>query len=82
MVIAPGTALEKAIVEYILMIYIDKNIQQYHLIIPNMSINYKKQVIITIIKSGMQYFICHVSLKEYENLYKTLALKIYESNRA
>lgn len=51
------TALEKAEVESVLMICTDENIQQLYSIIADISINYKEQMVITNIKSGIQYSI-------------------------
>ena len=71
--------LEKAIVGGLLIICFDKYIQQCYSIIANISIDYKKQVMIIGIKLEMQYFIYQVPHKKRENLCKTLALEIYEN---
>ena len=62
--------LEKAIVKGILTMYVDANVQQCHLIIAGISIDYGEQVVITDIKLGIQYSMCQVFFKEHENLYK------------
>lgn len=42
--------LEIIVVKVLLIIYMNKNIQKYYLIILDISVNYKKQVVITGIK--------------------------------
>ena len=53
------------------MIYADGRVQQCHPIIAGINIDYKEQVVMTDIKSEMQYFMCQVSPEERENLCKT-----------
>ncbi len=48
----------------------DGNVGQCHPIIAGMSVDYKEQVVITGIKSGMQCSICQVTPNERENLCK------------
>ncbi len=57
-VVCPGTSLEKAVVEGLLMMCADRSVRRCHTIIVDMSINYKEQVVITGIKAGMQYSMC------------------------
>lgn len=59
--------------------YINESVQKYHLIITSMSIDYKEQVVIISIKLDIQYFICQISLKKCENLYKTWPIRIHKS---
>lgn len=66
------TVLEKILVKDMLMMYTNENNCQYHHIIVNMSIDYKKHIVITGIKPGMQYLIC---LKTW-----TLMQKVAEKN--
>ena len=73
--------LEKVAVEDLLMMYTNRRVQQCHHIISDMNVDYKEQVVITSIKSGMQCFICQVSSKKRENLCKTQALRIHENMR-
>lgn len=54
----------------VLIIYVDKIVWQYHLIITSMSIDDEEQMVIIDIKLGIQYFICQVPLKKPENLYQ------------
>ncbi len=63
--------MEKAVVEGPLMVCADGYIRQYHSIIAVICVDYEEQMVITSIKSKMQYSICQVSPKERENLYKT-----------
>lgn len=58
---------------------VDECVQQHHLIITGISIDYKKQVMIMSIKLRMQCFIYRVPPKEYENSCKTWTLKIYKN---
>ena len=51
-------ALEMAAIDNLLIIYANRNMRKYHTIIASMSVNYKEEVVITGIKSGMQYSIC------------------------
>lgn len=44
----------------------------------NMNIDYKKQVVITGIKSDMQCLICQVPSNKYQKLYKKWLIKIYK----
>ncbi len=64
------------------MMYADGRVRQCHPIITDMSVDYEEQVVITGIKSGMQYSMYQVSPKERENLFKIWALRIYESTGA
>ena len=64
------TALEKVAIKGLLMIWIDENMQKCHPIITSISINYKEQVMITSIKSGIQCTICQVPPNKHQNLYK------------
>lgn len=73
--------LEKATIESVLMMYINKSVQQCHLIIIDMAVNYKKQMVIISIKSSIQYSIYQVSPEERENLYKTWALRTYKNTQ-
>lgn len=50
---------------------IDKNIYQCYPIIVDMSVNYKKQVVIISIKTSMQCFIYQVFPKKSKNPCKT-----------
>ena len=52
------------------MICVNWNVRKCHPIIVGMSVDYKKQVMINGIKSGMQCSICQVSPNKRENLYK------------
>ena len=63
-------ALETVVIESILIICIDRNIWQCHLIIGGMSVDYKQQIVITCIKTGMQCSICHVVSEKCKNLCK------------
>ena len=56
--------------EGLLMMCTDENVQQCHPIIAGMSVDYKEQVVITGIKSGMQCSMCQVPPNERENLCK------------
>lgn len=71
--------LENRVVESILIIYKDRKIWQFALIIVDISINYKEQIVIIDINLGMQYFICQVSPQKRENLYKTWVLRTYKN---
>ena len=64
--------------ESLLMICADENVRKYHLIIAGTSVNYKEQVVITDIKSDMQYSICQVLSIKRKNLCKKWPKKIYE----
>ncbi len=74
--------MEKAAVEGLLMMCADGRVRQCHPIIASMNIDYEEQVIITGIKSGMQYSICQVAPEKRKNLCKTWALRTHESTRA
>ncbi len=74
--------MEKAAVEGLLMMCADGRVRRCHPIIAGMSVDYKEQVVITGIKSGMQCSMCQVPPEERENLCKTWALRIHESTRA
>ena len=60
------------------MICIDENVQKCHPIIVGINVDYKEQIMITDIKSGMQCSICQVPPNKYENLYKKWTKKTYE----
>lgn len=66
-------------IEGIMMICVDKNIQQCSPSIDSMSIDYKKQLMITNIKLGMQILICYILSKKCKNLCKIWPRGIYES---
>lgn len=65
------TLLEKVIVEGILMMCIDRKVQQCHSIIAGINVNNKEQVMITDIKLEMKFSIYQVLPEEPENLCKT-----------
>ena len=46
----------------------------YFLIFEGVIVGYKKQILITWIKTNIQYSICHISLKKRDNLTKSLKL--------
>ncbi len=60
------------------MMFADGNVRQCHLIIAGMSVNYKEQVVITGIKSGMQYSMCQIPPNERENLCKKWLKRTHE----
>ncbi len=62
------TELEKAAIESLLMMCADGNMRQCHPIIAGMSVDYKEQMVITGIKSGMQCSMCQVPPNDCENL--------------
>ena len=72
-------ASEIVAVEDILMIYADGNVWQCHPIIGGISVDNKKQVVITGIKSGMQCSICHVPPEKREIFYKIWLKQTHES---
>ncbi len=74
--------MEKVVVEGLLMMCADRHVRQCYPIIVSMSINYEEQVVITGIRSGMQYSMYQVPPKERENLCKTWTLRIHESMQA
>lgn len=75
LVLAPWSWLDIIVlkilaIEILLMICIDENVWQYYIIVPNMSVNYKKQIMITSIKLGMKYSIYHVLSEECKIFHK------------
>ena len=52
------TALESAIIKYLLIICANENVWQYHAIVIGISVNYKKQVVIIGIKLDIQCSMC------------------------
>lgn len=52
------------------MMCADKNVQQCHPIIGDMSVNYKEQIVIMGIKSGIQCLMCHIPPEKCKNLCK------------
>ena len=70
-VIQPNiTALEKAAIESLLMMYANENMQKCHPIIADMSVDYKEQEVIIDIKSNIQCLMCQVPPNKRENLCK------------
>lgn len=69
-------------VENILIMSGDRNVWQCHSIISGMSVYYEEQVVITSIKSGMQYLMYHVPPEKHKNLYKIWSKQTYKSAHA
>ena len=57
----------------------DRNVWQYHPIIGSISVDYKEQVVITGIKSGLQCWICYIPPEERKNFCKVWLRQIYKS---
>ena len=69
-------ALKSVVGKGLLIMCADRNVWQCHPIIAGMSVDYKEQLVITGIKSGMQYSICQEPHKKRENLYKMWPKKL------
>ena len=71
--------LGSAVIESLLIIWADENV---HPILAGMSVDYKEQVVITGIKSGMQCSIYQISPKEPKDLCQMWSKRTYKSTRA
>ena len=75
-------ALESAAIESLLIMCADGNVWQCHPIVAGISVDYEEQVVITGIKSGMQYSMCQVPPEERENFCKMWLKRTHDSTRA
>ena len=75
-------ALKNVAVKGLLMMCANRNVWECHLIVASMSIDYKEQVVIISIKSGMQYLMSQVPPKERENFCKMWPKRTHNSMHA
>ena len=61
------------------MICADSLKRRCYLILAGIIVNYKEQILIIKIKANVQFFICHISLQEQENLTKLWQTRTHKS---